>query len=66
MSYLEEMLELAKEKGIDPEKVLDDLVTAANASGWGVEDIAYSFLMATRWKPEIMPEMFAELDQEKQ
>ncbi len=63
MSYLEEMLAMAKEKGVDPEKVKDDLLTVASIfPGLSVEDIAYSFVMATKWEPE----MFADFDREKQ
>ncbi len=53
MSYYEQLCELARAKGIDIEKLTEDLVTVAQVMGGiSVEDVAYSFLRAIEWKPE--------------
>lgn len=48
MTYLDELCDLARSKGIDPQQIIDDVVNAAIATNWGVEDIARSFVMAVR------------------
>jgi hypothetical protein len=45
-TYLDEVRQLAIAKGINPDDVEKDIVNAAIATNWGVEDIAWSFIRA--------------------
>lgn len=45
-SYLDEVRQLAIAKGVDPDKVQEDIVSVAIQTAWSTEDIARSFVMA--------------------
>ncbi len=54
MTYIEQVRLLAIEKGLDPDKVEDDLYTAALAMNGRPQEIARAFVIAAKWQVPIV------------
>jgi len=55
VNSIEHVHQLAREKGLDPDKVKQDLIDAAIATNSSAEEIARAFLIAIDWQGPILP-----------